>query len=183
MSDEGYQSPRAVESGILAAARKLSSLDPSISVNDRIRQEYFRRFLSRVFSDETDTEWILKGGTGVLARVGSARTTRDVDLYRRSQTVDGALDDLKRAAELDLGDFFRFEYVGHESSVGGGQQVLTEGVQVHFDIYVGANKRGTLNVDLVTNVIVTGAATVAPPANGLELPTGNPAYQGWAYTS
>ena len=106
----------------------------------------------------------------MLARIGSARTTRDIDLFRRSQTIDGALDDLKRAAELDLGDFFRFEYVGHESSVGGDQQDYTEGLQVHFDIYVGASKRGTLKVDLVTNVIVTGTATIAAPANGLELP-------------
>lgn len=170
MSEERYRSPRAVESGILAAARNLSSVDPSISVNDRIRQEYFRRFLSRVFSDETDAEWILKGGTGVLARIGSARTTRDIDLFRRSQTIDGALDDLKQSAELDLGDFFRFEYVGHDSSVGGEQQDYTEGVQVHFDIYVGASKRGTLKVDLVTNVIVTGVVTIAAPANGLDLP-------------
>lgn len=170
MSDGNYQNPRAVESGILAAARKLSSVDPSISVNDRIRQEYFRRFLSRVFSDETDVEWILTGGTGVLARIGSARTTRDIDLLRRSQTLDGALGDLKRAAELDLGDFFRFEYVSHESSVGGDQQDYTEGVQVLFGIYVGVSKRGTLKVDLVTNVIVTGTATMAAPANGLELP-------------
>lgn len=170
MGDESYRSPRAVESGIVAAARKLSSVDSSILVNDRIRQEYFRRFLSRVFSDETDAEWMLKGGTGVLARIGSARTTRDIDLFRRSQTIGGALEDLKRAAEVDLGDFFRFEYVGHESSVGGDQQDLTEGVEVHFDIYVGASKRGALKVDLVTNVIVTGTATVAAPANGLDLP-------------
>ncbi|MHA3685277.1 nucleotidyl transferase AbiEii/AbiGii toxin family protein [Leucobacter sp. HY1908] len=165
-----YQSPRAVESGILAAARKLSSDDPSISVNDRIRQEYFRRFLSRIFSDEADAQWMLKGGTGVLARVGSARTTRDIDLYRKGQTIDGALDDLRRSAEIDLGDFFRFEYVGHEPSVAGDQQVYTEGVQVHFDMYVGASKRGTLKVDLVTNVIVIGTALVAAPANGLDLP-------------
>ena len=45
MNDVSYRSPRAVESSILAAARKLSSDDPSISVNDRIRQECFRRFL------------------------------------------------------------------------------------------------------------------------------------------
>lgn len=169
MTDEWYKSPKAVESGIVAAARKLSLVDPSITVSDRIRQEYFRRFLSRVFSDGPESGWLLKGGTGVLARVGSARTTKDVDLFREGQTIEAALRDLRRVAEVDLGDFFSFEYVGHDPSVGG-QQDYTDGFQVHFDFYVGANKRGTLKVDLVTNAIVTGEATVKAPANALDIP-------------
>lgn len=169
MTDERYTTAAGVEAAIRDAARKASAADPSISVGDRITQEYFRRFLSRTFSEADNSGWMLKGGTGVLARVGSARTTKDVDLFRKDRSLDGALEDLKRLAEIDLGDFFRFEYTGHESAVGG-QQAYTEGYHVSFDVYIGANKRRTLSVDLVVNVVVTDDPTVTPPANGLDLP-------------
>ena len=169
MSDERYTSPAGVEAAIAAAAKKASAADPSISSSDRIRQEYFRRFLSRIFSQTDDSDWILKGGTGVLARVASARTTTDVDLFRKNQPLNAALADLRRLAQLDLGDFFRFEYTGHENAVGR-QQSYAEGYRVSFDVYIGANRRGILNVDLVVNVVVTDDPTVASPANGLDLP-------------
>lgn len=112
---------------------------------------------------------MLKGGTGVLARVGSARATRDVDLFRRDQTLEGALADLRRLASVDLEDFFRFEYTGHGSAVGG-QQIYTEGYRVSFDVYIGANRRGTLNVDLVVDVVITDDPTARAPANSLHIP-------------
>ncbi|QIM15447.1 nucleotidyl transferase AbiEii/AbiGii toxin family protein [Leucobacter insecticola] len=169
MTAERYASPSAVEAAIRSAAKKAAAADPSMSTGDRIRQEYFRRFLSRVFFDPTDTDWLLKGGTGLLARVGSARATTDVDLFRDQRSVAAALEDLKRAASIDLGDFFRFEYVTHHDGVGGASQQHTDGCQVEFAVYIGANARGRLNVDLVVNVIVTDEPTVLRPANGLEL--------------
>lgn len=169
MTGERYTSAAGVEAAIRDAARKAVAADSSITTGDRITQEYFRRFLSRIFSEAHDPGWILKGGTGVLARVGSARTTRDIDLFRREQSLDGALADLRRLAAIDLGDFFRFEYAGHGSAVGG-QQARAEGYHVDFDIYIGANKRGTLNVDLVINVVITDEPTMKSPANGLDIP-------------
>lgn len=169
MIKDGYAAPAGVEAAIRAAAKKAHAADPSISVSDRIRQEHFRRFLSRVFSADGRSGWLLKGGTGMLARVASARTTTDVDLYRQGRSLDAALDDLKRLAATDLGDFFRFEYTAHTSAVGG-QQAYAEGCHVTFDVYVGANKRGGVGVDLVVNVIVTDEPTVMAPANALDLP-------------
>ena len=89
--NDGYASPGAVESAISAAARKASNTDPSLTIQERIRLEYFHRFLSRVFSKENDSNWMLKGGAGMLARVASARTTTDVDVFRRSASLDAAL--------------------------------------------------------------------------------------------
>lgn len=169
MTEAAYTSASGVEAAIRDAARRAAAVDPSITTGDRITQEHFRRFLSRVFSEGDDTAWILKGGTGVLARVGSARATRDVDLSRREQSLEGALADLRRLAAIDLGDFFRFEYTGHRRAVGR-QQAYVEGYHIAFDIYVGANKRGTLNVDLVVNVLITDTPTVKSPANGLHIP-------------
>ena len=81
-----YSSPAAVEAAIKSTARAAFTADPSLSIQERIRLEYFHRFLSRVFSEGTDSAWVLKGGTGMLARVASARSTTDVDLFSRSRS-------------------------------------------------------------------------------------------------
>ncbi|WNM25900.1 nucleotidyl transferase AbiEii/AbiGii toxin family protein [Demequina capsici] len=169
MNSEPYTSAAGVEAAIRDAARRASAADPSITMSDRIAQEHFRRFLSRVFSEADESGWVLKGGTGVLARVGSARTTSDVDLFRTGLSLEGALADLRQLAAVDLGDYFRFEYTGHRSSIGG-QQAYADGYRVSFDVYVGANKRGALNVDLVVNVVITDDPTVTAPANRLHIP-------------
>lgn len=167
---EPYKSAAAVESAIRDAARRAFAGDKSTSTQDRIRQEYFRRFLSRVFSEHDDSEWLLKGGTGVLARVASARRTTDVDLFRANDTLDGALAELIRLAGIDLGDYFRFVYTKHRPVIGGDQQTYTEGYGVDFDVYVGADRKEPLHVDLVVGVIVTDDVTVTAPANRLDLP-------------
>lgn len=169
MTHELYTSAAGVEAAIRDSARRAAAVDPSTTTGDRIRQEHFRRFLSRIFSEADASGWVLKGGTGVLARVASARATRDIDLFRREQSLEGALTDLRRLAAIDLGDFFRFEYTGHASAVGG-QKAYAEGYQVDFDVYVGTNKRGTLSVDLVVNVVITDDPTMKSPANGLHIP-------------
>lgn len=168
--DQHYSSPGAVEAAIKSAARKAFAADPTLSVGEYVRLEYFRRFLSRVFSDADDSAWVLKGGTGVLARVGSARGTTDVDLFHRGGLLDSALDDLRRLAAVDLGDFFRFIYVGYSEVVGGNQQTYAQGYRVSYDVYIGVRKKEPLHIDLVVNVVMTDDAEVAPPANALDLP-------------
>ncbi len=169
MNDQGYSTPSAVEAAIRDAARSAAASDPSITTSDRIAQEYFRRFLSRVFSDEGEDKWMLKGGTGILARVATARASKDIDLFHRGDSLEETLEELKRLSEVDLGDFFRFVYLGHEVALGA-QQAFAEGYQVGFEIYIGANKRGRLSVDLVINVVLTDEPTVAAPANALDIP-------------
>lgn len=167
---EPYRSAAAVEAAIRDAARNAFAADKSMSTQDRIRQEYFRRFLSRIFSEGDDSDWLLKGGTGVLARVASGRRTTDVDLFRANKTLDGALAELIRLASIDLRDFFRFVFTNHQSVVGGDQQTYIAGYRVDFDVYIGADKKEPLHVDLVVGVAVTDEVTVRPPANRLDLP-------------
>jgi hypothetical protein len=119
---ERYATPGSVEAAIAAAARKAFTADHPSTIQERIRLEYFHRFLSRVFSETDNSDWMLKGGTAMLARVASARTMIDVDLFRRSRTLDTALDDLCVLAAVDLGDFFQFGYTGYSNAVDGNQQ-------------------------------------------------------------
>lgn len=67
----GYTSPKALEMAVRDAA-KASPLDTSRA----IAGFYFHRLLYRVFS-EPGTPFVLKGGRGMLARIGSTYRTRE----------------------------------------------------------------------------------------------------------
>jgi len=114
---EPYARAKGVEDAIKAAAKRANADDPALTTNERIRLEYFNRFLSRVFSDGPNSEWVLKGGTGMLARVASTRATLDIDLFRGGYGVDDAVEDLRRLAERDLGDHFHFVHRRRAASV------------------------------------------------------------------
>lgn len=167
---ERYPTAKGVEDAIKAAARRASAADPSLTTDQRIRLEHFNRFLSRVFSEGPDSEWMLKGGTGMLARVPSTRATLDIDLYREGYGLDDAVADLRRLAEHDLGDHFRFVYVRHRASVAGEGQPYTDGYRVEFDAYIGAQKKMRIGVDLATGAGLTAEPTVTTPASALDLP-------------
>lgn len=175
-SNEPYGTARGVEAAIKDAAKKAAKADPSLDTNKRIQLEYFNRFLSRVFSEGAESEWVLKGGTSMLARIPSTRSTRDIDLYRQGFTIEQALADLKRLAAIDLGDHFRFEYEGHETSIGSDAQPYTEGYRVTFNIFIGVTGKGSLRIDLAVGAGMTDQVTTATPATALELPrlTSNP---------
>ena len=142
-----YPTPAGVESAIKDAANKAAVAYASLDVNKRIQLEYFNRFLSRVFSEGAESEWVLKGGTGILARVPSTRSTRDIDLHRQRFSLSQALDDLIRLAAIDLEDHFRFEYAEHADSIGTEAQPYMEGYQVKFNILIGLSAKGSLQVD------------------------------------
>ncbi len=167
---EPYPTAKGVEDAIKAAARRAAAADPALTTDQRIHLEYFNRFLSRVFSEGPDSEWLLKGGTGMLARVPSTRATVDIDLYRSGYGLDEAVADLRRLAERDLGDHFRFVYVRHRAIAAGAQQPYTYGYRVEFDTYIGAQKKGGIGVDLATGAGPTAEPTVAAPASALGLP-------------
>ena len=83
-SREGYGDWRSLELAIKDAVKKAAGqAGPGVGaagVDARIRQARFDRFLSRVFAEGERSEWLLKGGMSMLARVPRSRTTKDVDL-------------------------------------------------------------------------------------------------------
>jgi len=99
-----------------------------------------------------------------------ARATKDVDLYRSGYTLEQALEALKRLAKVDLDDHFQFEFANYSASIRGVGQPYVDGYSVKFDVYVGAQKRGRIHVDLSTGAGVTAAVDYIEPANSLDLP-------------
>src|SRR5664279_868404 len=70
------------------------------------RQFADSRALARVFTSDPQG-WVLKGGVALLARSVTARHSLDIDLLRTLDDPDGAVDALRAALAVDLGDYFR----------------------------------------------------------------------------
>lgn len=168
--NEPYATARGVEAAIKEAARRAAVNNPAVPTDQRIRLEHFNRFLSRVFSEGPNSDWVLKGGTGMLARVPSARATLDIDLYRSGFGLDEAVEDLRRLADRDLGDHFRFVYVGHREILAGDEQPYTDGYRVEFDTYIGAQRKARIGVDLSAGAGMTAEPTITASASALDLP-------------
>lgn len=100
-----YATPEAFRQALEARIRKASrEREQPIA---RVRQLIvFDRFLARVFLVLGDRV-IVKGGAALEIRLARARTTKDIDL-RVSGGSDDLLDILRRACELDCGDFLSF---------------------------------------------------------------------------
>ncbi|MDR0853947.1 MAG: nucleotidyl transferase AbiEii/AbiGii toxin family protein [Clostridiales Family XIII bacterium] len=167
--NETYLTPHAVEQSIKDAAKMQFQNGSKTSISDLIQQEYRNRFLSRVFSSGS-ANWVLKGGTGILARIPDARMTIDIDLLSKFGNIDRSLSDLTKCAEIDLYDFFQFNYAGHIEIGRGENQPNTVGYRVSFDIYIGQSQKGKMHIDLVEGGIITDEIVENFPIEQLDLP-------------
>lgn len=72
------------------------------------RRVAYERFLARLFAFAPD-RWVLKGGYALELRLGGrARATKDLDFNAPPGSPEAWLEELRDAADLDLGDFFTF---------------------------------------------------------------------------
>lgn len=155
MNVDPYADAAAVLRAVADAARGLSPSRRGVAT----RQFVHDRFLCRVF---TDDGWVLKGGTALLARVRDARHSLDVDLWTESGDLDAAVESLRRAAALDLGDHLRFEL---------DEPTLTKsGRQILVSAFAGARRLESFKIDLVAGSIITAPVEEVRPGNRIELP-------------
>ena len=95
--------------GQLDRALKKAVRDRGGDPGDGYRQALRDRFLCRVFSDP-DGRFILKGGSGLLARIPDGRATRDIDFATASRkSSEDAFAALVELAGRDMGDFLAFK--------------------------------------------------------------------------
>jgi len=108
---------------------------------------------------------VLKGTAGLFARLpGKARHSIDVDLYFEGG-IEAALDALREAAEVDLGDFFTFDVERAASLVGG-----TSGGQLRVTAYLGDKVFETFRVDVVVTHTMTAGPDLIPPIEPVDIP-------------
>jgi hypothetical protein len=126
------------------------------------RQMAYDRLLERLYL--VDEGWIIKGATALLARDIGVRATIDIDLYREA-VREIAEADLRRAAALDIGDWFRFEIGPPRPVVDGG------GVRLPMTALVGTTVWVQFHVDLVgADLRMTGEPEAVPPLARVVMP-------------
>lgn len=171
--EAGYSSWRGIAQAIKTEAdRAAKSGESSLNVNEQIVQANHDRFLSRVFADGQDSEWLLKGGTAMLARVPKGRATKDLDLAATNAADLGAAQEaLERAASRNLGDHIRFQLTGvRETGLGQNQP----GVDTRRLVFT-AQDAGTgrklfdVPIDVVVGPPPVGRVETAEPSNRLQL--------------
>ena len=143
-------------------AAKTSPLDTNLA----IRGFYYHRLLCRVFSEDKSS-FVLKGGLGMLARTIDARATRDADLATYTLDIDEALDELRRLASKDLGDFVSFQYEGVVPIRA--EDEYREGYKVSFTAYLGMRAIQKISVDLVADSIPCDNPDLVHPADRIEI--------------
>lgn len=156
-----YESPRALEMAVKEAA-KASPLDTNLA----IRNFYYHRLLCRVFSED-EPSFVLKGGLGMLARTIDARATRDADLATYTLDIEEAVEELKRLAAIDLGDFVSFQFESIEPVRA--EDEYREGYKVGFTAYLGARAIQKISIDLVADAIPCEHPDVIRPADRIEI--------------
>jgi hypothetical protein len=158
----GYESPAAFRRALTDRLRAKAE-SSHWSLAQLQRQIAYDRLLERLYY--VDDNWIVKGATALLARNLSVRGSVDVDVYRE-EAREAAEAELREAADVDLGDWFRFEV--------GGALPATErasGVRLPVSAYIGATVWVEFHVDLVgSDLRMTGQPEDVPPIARVSMP-------------
>jgi hypothetical protein len=172
----GYADWRSVELAIKEAARKAAlQAGPGVSaatVDAQIRQARFDRFLSRVFTDGNQSEWLLKGGMSMLARVPRSRTTKDMDLAaQHAQDLTEAERSLSALVAANLGDHLTFRLIRSEpTGLGDNQPGVTTRRLIYACLDTDSDRQiDTMTVDVVVGPAPVGQPEIVEPANRLHL--------------
>jgi len=156
-----YGSPGAFRRALTDKLRVLAAAS-RWTLQQLQRQMAYDRLLERLYL--VDEGWIVKGATALLARDIGVRGTLDIDLYREVAR-EIAVADLREAAALHLGDWFRFE-IGPPRPL-----VDTGGVRLPVKAFVGNAEWAAFHVDLVgEDLRMTGEPEDVPPLARVVMP-------------
>jgi hypothetical protein len=158
-----YATPAAFRRALTDRLRTIAAPHGPWPLPDLQRQFAYDRLLTRLYL--LDDAWILKGATAMLARRIAVRHTIDIDIYRATQREE-AERDLRRALDLDAGDWFRFE-AGQARPVADG----TTGLRVPVVANLGATIWARFHIDIVAEgVRMTGTPEHVPALTAIAIP-------------
>jgi hypothetical protein len=162
MAARSYESPAAFRR---ALTDRLGAIAQSgkWSLPQLQRQIAYDRLLERLYA--VDEGWVVKGPTALLARDLGVRASIDVDVFRAA-ALDIAERELRQAAGLDLGDWFRFEASAMQVAGDGAR-----GLRLPIRVLIGPTEWARFHVDLGGNeVTMTGAPERMPPLARVTMP-------------
>lgn len=157
-----YASPAAFDRAVKKAVRE-SGVEAGVGYRQALRD----RFLCRVFSGGNEA-FVLKGGSGLLARIPDARATRDLDFATKKKgSAADALAEMKRVAAIDLGDWCRFVLTKHEESMD--ENGYSRLLKLRFATFVGAEEKDPVLIDLSLDCTTTLPPERVTPANRIKI--------------
>ena len=157
-----YETPAAFRDALEARLKHRAEEGPW-SYNQLRRQIAYDRLLTRLYT--LDKEWVVKGAIALLARNIGVRGSLDIDAYR-AKAAEAAEAEVREAAALDLGDWFRFE-VGARTKVADD----SEAVRLPIMAYTGQRLWERFSIDLVgVGVGMTGQPEDVPAIAPIDLP-------------
>jgi len=157
-----YKSAGALHDAIKARLKSAAELGP-YDINQLRRQFAYDRLLTRVF-EHAPQMWVLKGGTGLLARIPHhARHTKDVDLHYQGEAT-AAASDLHDAVALDLGDFFSFDLERIGDLTG-----INPGSKIKIVAYIGDTRFSNFEIDTVAASNMTAIPELVDPLTPITI--------------
>ncbi len=157
-----YASPEAFDRALKKAVR-MSGAEPGAGYRQALRD----RFLCRVFANGNET-FVLKGGSGLLARIPDARATRDIDFATSMRlSAEDALAEMERIAAIDLGDWCSFKLTKHEESID--ENGYSRLLRLRFAACVGNEEKDPVLIDLSLDCSTTLPPEKVSPANRIEI--------------
>jgi hypothetical protein len=151
-AEDRYGTPAAFRAALTERVARAAK-ESRWTVQQLQRQVAYDRLLERLYL--VDDGWVVKGATALLARDLGMRGSLDIDVYR--EVGRGVAEsDLRKAASMDIGDWFRFE-VGMAST---SEKTVTFPVAA----VIGATTWVEFHVDLVgADMPMTGHPDDVPP--------------------
>jgi hypothetical protein len=161
-----YATPEAMRHAVLARAGNAARSGTRTSVDQLLRQFAYARLLARIFVLEPE-RWVLKGATGLLARLPSARHSLDIDLWHGSNALEQAERAVERAAEVDLGDHVRLRIDPWKRYAEGNRPLTRTNVRCR----IGQRQLiPPFGLDIVTGPPPPLPPEIAPPLQPLQVP-------------
>ena len=132
--------------GQLDRAMKKAIRDAGVESGNGYRQMLRDRFLCRVFADPAE-RFILKGGSGLLARIPDARATRDIDFATTSrESSESALAALNSLVGRGMGDFLTFKLTKCEESLD--ENGYSRLLKLRYATFLGHEEKDPILIDL-----------------------------------
>jgi hypothetical protein len=158
-----YATPGAFRRALTDRLRSIAQPAGRWPLADLQRQFAYDRLLARLY--RVDNDWIVKGAIALLARDIAVRHTVDLDVYRAGP-VELVEAELRAAADLDIGDWFRFESDTVVPLAGG-----VVGLRISVTARLGTAAWARFPVDVITDgVRMTGTPDYVPPLAPIAIP-------------
>jgi hypothetical protein len=161
-----YQTPTAFRKALKDRFGQIARADRRYTVDELQRQFAYDRALARLFSSDDADRWVLKGAGALLARLATARHSKDVDVFFNATDADvgDAVGALQTALRIDLGDYFAFDITRVTPL-----QEEAKGARAHVNARLGPTSFATFHIDVVVGTAMTGTPDVVAPLTPLDI--------------